>query len=316
MPLLHHLLRLLGHYFGKNKLNILFYHQVVSKQDVMRPDEPTAAMFRWQMRLIHKYFTPISITDAVKALEHGNLPDNAICVTFDDGYLNNLTVAQPILSEFNIPATVYIATAFTNEDNMFNDRIIDLIGDTSYSKYDFSSLELGIVNVTDVQSRITLYGQVIAKVKYLHYSAREKAVDLLYLDNRASEYCRRMMNIDEIEQLAGCGVDIGAHTVNHPILRTLTSAVQNEQICESKSALEAIIGRPVVNFAYPNGKLNDDYSEDTVSLVNNAGFTSAVSTHKGVSDAKTDKYQLRRFTPWDKTPLKFHLRLLLAMLKG
>ncbi len=129
--MLHQLLSLSGRLLSRGKLSILIYHQVVAEFDPMRPNEPTPEIFDWQMALLARYFTPLSLDEAVERLALGTLPANAVCVTFDDGYLNNLTVAQPILAKYAIPATVYVATAFRNQANMWNDRIQDLCADPS-----------------------------------------------------------------------------------------------------------------------------------------------------------------------------------------
>lgn len=316
LDLAHSFLKLIGKHLGKQKLSILIYHQVLPEYDPMRPDEATKETFTWQMALISRYMTPISLADAIQGLRNNTLPQNAVCVTFDDGYINNLTIAQPILEKYQVPATVYIATAFSDGKNMFNDRIFDLIGDTGRQKFDLGSIALGAVNVSDIASRLALSYQIIRKTKYLHYVERVEAIDTLYRDNDAKEYPRRMMTHEQIKALSDTGVEIGAHTHDHPILRTLSAAEQCQQIGQSKSTLEAILGKGVTQFAYPNGKFDDDYSLETVEIVKQCGFEHAVSTIQGVSDRTTDIFQLQRFLPWDSHPLKFHTRLIHTLVKS
>ncbi|MDC0601600.1 polysaccharide deacetylase family protein [Aliiglaciecola sp.] len=316
LGLAHRLLQLIGKNLGKQKLSILIYHQVLPDFDPMRPDEATESVFRWHMALISRYMTPISLAEAMQGLRNNSLPQNAVCVTFDDGYINNLTVAQPILDEYQVPATVYIATAFSDGKNMFNDRIFDLIGDTQRQRFDLKAIGLGEVDVSDYASRLDLSYQIIRKTKYLHYALRVETIDKLYKDNAAQEYPRRMMTSEQIKTLSDKGVEIGAHTHDHPILRTLDAAEQSEQIAQSKSILEVILDKGVTQFAYPNGKLDDDYSLETVEIVKQCGFENAVSTLQGVSDSSTDVFQLQRFLPWDNHPLKFHTRLIHTLVKS
>lgn len=316
MRLMHRLLQWLSCLSFKRNLLVFIYHQVLDETDLMRIGEPERREFLWQMDLIKKFYQPMSISSALEAIERGSLPRNAVCVTFDDGYLNNLTIAAPILKEMGIPATVYVATGFSDGKNMFNDRIIDLIGDESRSRVDLTELGWGTETVSGVESRIELYMRVIKAVKYLPPDERTSVVDRIYRDNNAQEYPRRMMTQSEIVELASMGIDIGAHTVDHPILSVLSPKEQLSQITESKQQLEKLIGKSVDNFAYPNGKQGDDYTAETLRLVKKAGFKTAVTTEPGVSSAATDRFQLKRFTPWDKSPLKFHLRLLLTALKG
>ncbi|WP_448212547.1 polysaccharide deacetylase family protein [Colwellia sp. MEBiC06753] len=314
MQPLHIALQGMGQLLASKSLSILIYHQVLAEPDRMRPSEPTAAMFDWQMQLISKYYKPISLTTALAALDNNTLPVNAICVTFDDGYLNNLEVAEPILAKYQIPATVYVATHFAGGTNMFNDRILDLIGDEQRTLFNLSALNMEQQAVNSTQERIVLAHKLIAQVKYLHFQKRQAVVDQLYQDNQATEYPSRMMNPAQVRALADKGVDIGAHTTDHPILRTLPAEQQFQQILESKQQLAQWADKSIAHFAYPNGKLHDDYSEETVTQVQNAGFASAVSTHWGVNNKVADRLQLKRFTPWDSNPLKFHLRLTMNQL--
>ena len=310
--MLHSILKIAGQLLSRGKLSILIYHQVVAEFDPMRPNEPTAEVFDWQMALLARYFTPLSLTDAVQRLASGTLPANAVCVTFDDGYLNNLSVAQPILAKYNIPATVYVATAFRSGDNMWNDRIQDLCADPN--RFELKTTD-EVIQLGDWPSRISAAHQLLKKLKYLPVVERLQAVDELYQLNQATEYPARMMNDTQLQQLAALGVTIGAHTHNHPILKSLDAKAQQAEIELSKSLLEQILQQPVAHFAYPNGVEGRDFDDVAVQWVAAAGFKSAVMTNWGYSTAKTPAHRLKRFTPWDESKTKFHIRLLANLLK-
>ena len=312
--MLHWLLKQVGLLTSKNKLSILIYHQVVTERDPMRPSEPDTAEFRWQMQLIRDYFNPLPLTEAIKLLKQGQLPANSICVTFDDGYLNNLTVAQPILQELGIPATVYIATGFSHGSNMWNDRLIDLIGNQQITEFNLAALDLPVAKVSDWASRRELAYSLIPKIKYQDYQQRSTIIDQLYADNQTSEAKPKMMTPEQVKQLSELGIEIGAHTVDHPILKSQTLAEQTRQISESKQTLESWINKPVTGFAYPNGKPDNDYTSEAVVAVAAAGFDYGVSTQWGISTPQAKWCELNRFTPWDKSSSKFHLRLIRNLL--
>ena len=226
----HQFLSLCGQYLTKGKLSTLIYHQVPQVHDEMRAAEPDANTFRWQMSLIAKYYTPISLTAALEKINTNTLPSNAICVTFDDGYENNLTVAAPILAEFNIPATVFIATAFLDGNNMWNDRIIDLYADLSRDTINLDVLSMGRQSLTNIDTRKKMAFQLISHLKYLPFGRRVEIIDAIYQQNNQSEYPRRMMTAGQIKALSNMGIDIGAHTVDHPILKVLSKEQQYQQI--------------------------------------------------------------------------------------
>ncbi len=242
----------------------------------------------------------------MKHLQQGTLPDNAVCVTFDDGYLNNLTVAQPVLQKYQIPATVYVATAFSNGTNMWNDRLIYLFGQQQKDHLLLDDLR---VELKDWASRREQAYQWLKKLKYLPPSERSATIDRFYHQNQATEQPALMMTPAQIRQLAARGITIGAHTVDHPILKVLPATEQQQQIVSSKLQLEDWLQQPVNHFAYPNGAEGVDFDATAVQLVQDCGFNSAVVTNWGTSGTTTSAFKLRRFTPWDKTPLRFHLRL-------
>lgn len=308
----HKLLSLTGSLLGRGKLSILIYHQVFASRDPMRPSEPDLATFDWQMRLLSRYFTPLSLTDAISRLQNNTLPANAVCVTFDDGYLNNLTLAAPVLQKYQVPATVYVATAFSDGLNMWNDRIMDLCADQTRQVL---HTEAKSMPLNDWPSRRAAAMHLLSELKYLPVQQRLQAVADLYQRNNASEYPARMMTPAQLRELASFGVEVGAHTHNHPILKVLAPAEQLAEMQQSKQLLEQWLGHPIRHFAYPNGVLGRDLDHQTISLASQVGFQSAVVTDWGYSKQQTPLYQLKRFTPWDNKPWRFHSRLIVNLLK-
>ena len=82
------------------------------------------------------------------------------------------------------------------------------------------------------------------------------------------------------------------------------------EIEEGKARLEAILGEPVRLFAYPNGVPQQDYAAEHARMARDCGFTAAVSTAWGAAGAQSDRFQLPRFTPWDRQRLRFGVRLM------
>jgi peptidoglycan/xylan/chitin deacetylase (PgdA/CDA1 family) len=307
--LIHHCCEWAMQAFGRRKLSILIYHQVLAEPDAMRPADDMVEDFRWQMQLLRDFFQPLSLSEAVARLRDNSLPAKAVCVTFDDGYLNNLELAEPVLTEFLIPATVFVAPGFSDGTNMWNDRLIDLVGQSSLEHLDLSAVDMGTVPLAGYEQRIALAEELIEKIKYTPMQQRHELVSTLYRENRTEELSARMMNPEQIRELASRGVDIGAHTMDHPILKTLPIEEQISQIGRSKDTLEHWLDKPIKGFAYPNGKPDQDYDQHTVEAVKDLGFDYAVSTAWGTNSDFSSRYELKRFSPWDTTPGKYHLRL-------
>jgi len=300
-----------------NKLPILNYHQVLEQPDPYRPCTPTAQQFRGQMRILQRYFTPLGVEEALTLLRQHKLPANSICVTFDDGYLNNLTLAAPILHEFNIPATVYVASAFTNSENMWNDKIIDLFRDELHTEYDLSLINAGVHVIINHEQRHQLIVTVLGQLKYMQIEQRVSLVDRLLARHQYQCKDVKMMNQLQLQQLKNYGITVGAHTHDHPIMAVLSLEEQRWQLTKNIDCLAKWqVASPAMGFAYPNGKVEEDYTQATANLVNEMGLSYAVTTHRGICTPDSDFFQLPRSPSWEKRPLRFHLRLLLDIIRA
>jgi peptidoglycan/xylan/chitin deacetylase (PgdA/CDA1 family) len=111
-------------------------------------------------------------------------------------------------------------------------------------------------------------------------------------------------------------VDVGAHTKHHPILALTSERVAWDEIAGSRNELQEAVGRPILHFAYPNGVPGQDFGAEHVRMVKEAGFSGAVSTASGAADRRSDLFQLPRFTPWGRPPLKFDLMMLKNLVQG
>jgi len=110
--------------------------------------------------------------------------------------------------------------------------------------------------------------------------------------------------------LRAAGMQIGAHTVSHPILATLSPQQAADEMARSRDVLQALLGERIGLFAYPNGRPGTDYLPDVhPGLVRELGFDAAVSTRWAAARHGEDVFQIPRFTPWDKRRSKFLLRL-------
>jgi len=276
----------------------------------MRPGVPTAEEFDWQMQLLRRYFTVLPLVEAAHLLKEGGLPSRTACVTFDDGYADNATVALPVLQRHGIPATVFVAAGYLDGGRMWNDTVVESLRRQNADVLDLSAVGLPVYSTATAISRRRAAYDIIGRCKYLEVGRRREIVD------RVAAYAgdlpdNLMLTTQQLLGLHRQRVEIGGHTFSHPILTRLSLDHAREEILRGKAELERITGAPLRLFAYPNGRPEVDYSQNHVALVKDAGFEAAVSTHWGVAAHHSDPFQLPRFTPWDKSSAKFLLRLAL-----
>ena len=293
------------------RLSILIYHRVLGAPDEILHDEMDATTFEWQMALLRGEFNVLPLGEACARLARGALPARAACITFDDGYADNEQTALPILKRLGLPATFFVSTGYSDGGIMFNDAIIEAVRRAPAATHDLSRLGLGVLELDDSASRRAAIDALLAQIKYRPVDERAALVQQLTAAMHSELPPHLMMRPEQIRRLHDAGMEIGGHTVNHPILRVLEEAEARAEIVGGKRRLEEITGAPVTLFAYPNGKPGQDYGLRDVALVRQAGFAAAVSTTPGAGNRASDLFQLPRFTPWDRTPGRFGLRLLL-----
>jgi len=290
-------------------LSILIYHRVLDRFDYLRPYEPVREDFLWHMSLLSRYMNPLSLSEALLRLSEDRLPSRAVCVTFDDGYADNLHCALPILERCKVPATVFVATDFVDGKNMWNDRIIDTLRYLRSDALDLRSLGLSVYRIATEEQRYNCSMTLLSEIKYKSLSEREQLVSSI---ESLAQHKREALMLSEsnLRVLHMRGVNIGAHTQSHPILSELSPEDSYQEIAGSKQWLEASLQGPVEHFAYPNGRFHDDYNGEQVKQVKKIGFKAALTTEYGATIKNTDLFQLPRFTPWGKSRFLFLLRLL------
>ena len=297
---------------GHQRLSILIYHRVLPERDWMRPAEPTAEEFGWQMQLLSRHFNVLPLNEAVRRLHAGCLPPRAACVTFDDGYADNATVALPVLQRYGLSATVFVASGYLNGGRMWNDTVVESLRVYDQPVLDLTEIDFPRYDTSSQEQRRKAAYAIIREGKYLPTGRRDEIASCVAA--RVGPLPDHLMlTSSQLRTLHHNGVEIGGHTVSHPILTKLTLEQAREQIQSGKAQLEALLDAPLRVFAYPNGRREKDYSDEHVSLVREAGFEVAVATNWGVSSSATDVLQLPRFTPWDTSAPKYLLRMALNM---
>jgi len=299
----------------QKKLIILIYHRVLDKPDYMRSDELDKNAFAWQMELLARHFTVLSLSDAIEGMQQGSLPSRSVCITFDDGYADNFTNAFPILKSFGLPATFFVASGFLNGGRMWNDTIIEAIKCYPNNVLDLQSIELGVYHLGSEKEKYKVAQTIIRKIKHLDFAERNRFCDLI--EQKCGELPNDlMMTSDQVVELSKNGMEIGGHTVNHPILAKLDSDQAKAEIIDNKSYLEKLLNKEISTFAYPNGKPGSDYNNTDVDIVKSVNYKAAVSTTSGIVDKQSDIWQLPRLIPWDKTPIRFMARMIYFYRKG
>ncbi len=291
------------------RLSILIFHRVLATPDALLPGEPDAVAFEARMRWLAAAFRVLPLIEAVRRLRDGSLPANAACITFDDGYADNATIAAPVLARLRLTATFFVSTGFLDGGRMWNDTVIESVRACRSSRLDLDAIGCGHWACDDDATRLATIHGLLETLKYLPQAERQARVDAIAAVVGLPAASDLMMTRQQVRELRRYGMSVGAHTVTHPILKTLDADDARREIANGRLDLEETLRERVKVFAYPNGKPMRDYDRSHVALVRELGFDAAVSTAWGVSSRSSDPLQLARFTPWDRDADRFGLRL-------
>ena len=312
---------------------ILLYHRVADVDSDPWGLAVSPANFREQMRVLGAPGLGISLTELMHGLSTRHVPFGKICVTFDDGYADNLLNAKPILEECAVPATFFLTTGNLEgnrefwwdalERPFFRARrlpaIIDLRSENIALTFDLGEdAEYRDAAFADHRKwrawdpppsrRHRAYHELWQALLALPSSAREAAVNNIqrWADNIEAPTESRPLTTDQVRQLAsGSLVEIGGHTVTHPCLPRLDRQEQAGEIVDNKIRLETLLDQPLRHFAYPHGQFN----HDTIALLREAGYHSACTTSAAAVTAPAEVFRLPRIRVADWTGAEFSRRL-------
>jgi peptidoglycan/xylan/chitin deacetylase (PgdA/CDA1 family) len=216
--------------------------RVNATRDPIFPGDPHAASFEAMLRLVASCFTVIPLHEAVQGLERGTLPRGALAITFDDGYADNATVALPILARLGLPATFFVAAGFIDGGRMFNDVVIE-----SVRAFAGTQCDLGPWGRHDVATPAQKAATIAALIAASSTSRPRRATTPSRTSPIASR-CRDrpslMMTSAQVRALSSAGMDVGGHTLTHPILARIPGGRCEREIAAGREALEGLTRAP------------------------------------------------------------------------
>ena len=215
---------------ARPRVPILTFHRVNDDDDPFMPSLPTA-VFAGQMAHIARHYRVLTAEDLAARLQGGGVPRNALAITFDDGYRDNLTHAAPILKRLGLPATIFLVTGHVDTPRvLWFDRLAMAFKSATARRVELADGR--VLSLGTVGDRLAALDAALAHLKRLTDDERAASVEGLIASLRPNPERpkRLMLSWDEVDALSGLGFSIGAHTVTHPILSRLTPARAWEEI--------------------------------------------------------------------------------------
>lgn len=300
---------------------VLMYHRVaVPTVDpwglAVRPE-----LFRDQLAMLGCRRHVMAMDAFMHALTDASLPSNAVAITFDDGYRDNLTNAAPLLDDAAAPATLFLTAGAIGRNTPFwwdelarmillqrNPIRKDVRVNTVGFKLDFSAMPRD--EPSDPTWRVwqkprtarqAAYKQLWQLLQGAQPVEREAAMDQLrqIAPPVSGAPDDLPMTVEEVAQvLSSPHISIGAHGTTHQPLTTLAVSGRRAEIAESQALCSELAGHSVDGFAFPYG----DRDAETIAMVEEAGFAWACSTRHACIDAsRCDRFDLPRIAVPDIT---------------
>lgn len=312
--------RVLGPY--RRGALILAYHRVGERHRDPFLLNVSPRHFAEHLEVLRRECRPLPL----RRLAGGTPPRRSVVVTLDDGYADNLREAKPLLDRADVPATVFVVSGAVGRKRGFWWDTLEtaLLEPTSLPAHLELPFPDGVrrwalpahpwlpghpswrawhVYGGDPPSpRHAVMRELSALLRPLANGTREEILDRLAawakapVDPPAGD---RVLDETGVRMLAAGGlVDVGAHTMSHPVLSTLADDEQEREIGDSKKKLEEILGAPVGTFAYPHGA-REDYTPHSVAAVRRAGFALSCSNFPGMATRGTNPFELPRHLVYD-----------------
>lgn len=288
-----------------NMLTVLNYHRIDDPSrtgfNTFKPNvSATPSQFAQQMNYLSQNYNVISGRQVAEWVRGDHqLPSNAAVITFDDGYYDNLQYAYPILKAHGFPAVIFLTTDFIDTSTPFYwDVVAYCFDNTPKSSADLPLL--GSRHWQNVGERKKVMDEWIALLKTLPEVDKKKQVDQL----------PKLFNVSIPDDLSAClaltwsdvrylsenGVEMGSHTVNHPILTRISLDDVQIELEKSKKVIEGETKLPVSSFAYPNGQ-RSDFNDAIMKCVRTAGYEIAFTLLPGPTrygSVKRSPFAIRR----------------------
>ncbi|NML60190.1 polysaccharide deacetylase family protein [Massilia sp. RP-1-19] len=285
-------------------LSIVLYRRVLARPDALFPEQIDALRFEQQVRLLTRWFKLLPLSDAVRRLRERTLPGCAACICFENGYADNASVALPILQRYRVRATFFVASGFLDGGCMWKDAVIDVVRSAIGDRLNLTASGFATYDLACPLRRRAVIDMLIDTLGRLPHGER-----LERIRGMARSFAPTMMTSDEVLALHRSGMEIGAQTVSHPVLTSISNADARLEIANGRARLQEIIQAPVRLFAYPNGKPGQDFEMRHVRMLRSQGFDAAITSAHGAARHDTDPMLLPRFMPSERGAAGLLLRM-------
>jgi peptidoglycan/xylan/chitin deacetylase (PgdA/CDA1 family)/SAM-dependent methyltransferase len=244
---------------GRSQSVVLLYHRVADADDVHDLAVPIAT-FADQLDWLTSHCHVLPLEQLLNEARDG-LPERAVAISFDDGYLDTLQCAAPILERAGMAATVFATTRWLEGPGEYwwdvLERALLEAERPPRLTLDMAGVPMSFSLATRAERRAahdTLHQDLV----HATLEVRDRLMsEITSWAGLAADLQRRPVVADELQRLARMpGITIGAHSVNHLALPDQSAPIQQRELVDCARDLERVLGHPVHTFAFPYGAVD------------------------------------------------------------
>ena len=256
----------------------------------------TPGGFEAHVRYLAENYRVLSLPEVVMALRaRKTLPQNAVAITFDDGYADNLAAART-LAKHGLTATFYItAGCMAGGEPFWPSELRYLLAAVKQDRMTLTLPGQSLVfDLSAPNGRAAAVDRLTKTFKANPVPYREQLRAQLRAYAGHVEIPRVMLTWDEIREMHALGMTIGSHTMTHPNLPNAGVAFAKLELLHARLTLEREIDSPVTMFSYPNGGAERYLTPEIQRVVRETGYDGATTSRNAFAGPKSDLYALER----------------------
>lgn len=254
---------------NKRPLISIFYH-AVSNQPMPHVDtiypSISADQFEAELLYLKSIYSFVTYQQVADFYERDiPLPENALYLSFDDGFIECYSVVLPIIEKLLIPCTFFVTTDWIDNNSMFFRNKMAILwniflsssDETKYKMY----IDVGRILGVAINSKETMRKSIFSLREH-----RNEEIESLsqYFEFDEKEYLKNnplYVTTSQLEEMVSKGYTLGAHTQSHPKLEQVSFDRMESEISQSCKIIQEISGEKSVPFAFPNSATNIDRNE-------------------------------------------------------
>jgi peptidoglycan/xylan/chitin deacetylase (PgdA/CDA1 family) len=277
-----------------SEVAVVVYHRVSPHDDRWSVDILSPRSFESQLEYMCCNYDILALDEVVRYIHEGKrLPKRAVAITLDDGYKDNFLYAFPLLKKYHVPATIFLATGHIGSADLFWwDKIGYALERTQRRGLNLAGLGSFEFGTAAQRRGATL--TIIERLKKLPDQRKNFLIDELLcaagVDIPESVAKEVILSWEDVLRMSEAGIELGAHSVGHPILTNMPLEKAKREIVESKRDIEKMVKEPVDFFSYPDGSFNSEI----IKAVEQSGFVGAVTCDPVWITPRTGRYEIGR----------------------